>query len=59
MADTLNSFFIESVDDLLANNINYSLTQTVQKRLKYQMNTMFWFPTTELEVESEMWGFRG
>jgi hypothetical protein len=59
MADMLNSSFIESVDDILANNINYSVTQTTEQRIKYQMNTMFWLLITELEVESKMWGLRG
>jgi hypothetical protein len=52
-------FFIENVDDLLVNNINYSLTQTAQQRIKYQMNTMFWPLITELEMESEIRGLRG
>jgi hypothetical protein len=51
-------FFIESVDDLLGNNVNYSLTQTAQQRIKYQMNTMFWPLITELEMESEIRSLR-
>jgi hypothetical protein len=51
MTDMLNSFFIESVDDLLVDNINYSLTQTSQQSTEYQMNT-------ELEVESKIRGLR-
>jgi hypothetical protein len=41
MTDMLNSFFIKSVDDILVNNINYSLTQTKQQKIKYEIDTIF------------------
>lgn len=55
----LNSFFIESVEDLLVNNINCPPTKTSKQRIKYQMNTIFWPPITENELESEIKNLRG
>ncbi|PNF17939.1 hypothetical protein B7P43_G18419 [Cryptotermes secundus] len=59
IADMLNSFFIESIEDLLANNINHSPVQTSQQRIQYQMNTVFWLPITEIEIERVMKSLRG
>jgi hypothetical protein len=51
MANMLNSFFIKSVEDLLVNNIKHYSKDTSQLSIKYQMNTMFWPPITEMEIE--------
>ncbi|PNF20311.1 hypothetical protein B7P43_G13693 [Cryptotermes secundus] len=59
IADMLNSFFIESTEDLLANNINHSPVQTSQQRIQYQTNTMFWLPITEIEIERVIKSLRG
>ena len=59
MADMLNSFFIESVEDILANNINHSPVQTSQQRIQYQMNTMVWLPINKIEIEWVIKSLRG
>jgi hypothetical protein len=59
MADMLNSFFTDSVVDLLARNTIYSPAQTSQQRIQYQMNTMFWLPITEIEIERVIRSLKG
>jgi hypothetical protein len=51
MANMLSSFFIASVEDLLVNNINHYSKQSSQLSIKYQMNSMFRPPITEMERE--------
>jgi hypothetical protein len=59
MANMLNSFFTESVEDLLVNNINCQLKHTSQLNIKNQTNTMFWLPITEMEIESVVKSLKG
>jgi hypothetical protein len=59
MVDMLNSFFIESVEDILAKNLNHSPVKISQQRIKYQTDTMFWLPITEIEIERVIKSLRG
>jgi hypothetical protein len=50
MANMINSYFIESVDELLVNNLNPYVNQISNTRIINQLNTMFWLPVTEMEI---------
>jgi hypothetical protein len=47
MANMLNSYFIESVDELLVNNLNPYINQISNTRIINHLNTVFWLPVTE------------
>jgi hypothetical protein len=51
VADTMNSFFVGIVDDLLNQNICNINIQTAKQRINYCPNTIFLLPVTESEIE--------
>jgi hypothetical protein len=51
MANMLSSYFIESIDELLVNNLNPYVNQISNTRIINQLNTMFWLPVTKMEIE--------
>ena len=50
--DRLNSFYVESVDNLLNLKNNHINVHTSQQKIDYCPNTMFIYPVTEYEVGS-------
>jgi hypothetical protein len=53
VADMLNNFFVEIIDDLLSkNNKNNTNTQMQKQRLNCCSNTIFLHPVTEYKIES-------
>jgi hypothetical protein len=46
-ADTLKSFYIDCIEDLLVQNKLYINGQTAQMKIKYNPNTMFLYPVTK------------
>lgn len=59
MANLMNSYFIDSVEELRASNRNSHVNYTPVPCLNYQSKTMFWFPVTETEIEKVIKGLSG
>jgi hypothetical protein len=59
MANMLNSYFIESADELLVNNLKPYVSQISNARIINQLTTMFWLPVTEMEIERVIKSLRG
>jgi hypothetical protein len=60
VADMLNNYFVETIDDLLIkNNKNNTNTQVQKQGIIYCPNTIFIHPVTEYEMECVIKSLKG
>jgi len=52
VADTMNSFYVDCIEDLLVQNKSYINGQTSEMKIKYKSNTMFCLPSNRRQIKS-------
>ena len=59
VADTMNSFYIDCIEDFLVQNTSYINGQTAEMKIKYNQNTMFVYQITDDELNQVVSKLKG